>query len=115
MGKTLLGNAGSPVGSGRGANAGRGTGDRASSVRASLAGYGTGPTRRDLSSRKAASLAAFAGGLKPESRRGPTKMGGFPAVFQGAARRKPGSGFAAAVAAAPLTAGPLGQVMAHSP
>ena len=44
---------------GRGANAGRGTGDRASSVRASLAGYGTGPTRRDLSSRKAASLAAF--------------------------------------------------------
>ena len=36
-------------------------------------------------------------------------------VFQGAARKKPGSGFAAGVAGAPLTAGPLGRVMARSP
>src|SRR3954463_3663523 len=83
MGKTLWGMPARLWALGRGANAGRGTGDRASSVRASLAGYGTGPTRRDLSSRKAASLAAFAGGLQAESRRGPVKIGSFPMVFQG--------------------------------
>src|SRR5215208_4062270 len=83
MGKTLLGNAGSPVGSGRGANAGRGTGDRASSVRASLAGYGTGPTRRDLSSRKAASLAAFRLVLKPESRPRRDEEGKLPGGIPG--------------------------------
>src|SRR5215203_7530436 len=68
MGKTLWGMPARLWALGRGANAGRGTGDRASLVRASLAGYGTGPTRRDLSSRKAASLAAFRLVLKPESR-----------------------------------------------
>src|SRR5215217_6265113 len=82
MGKTLLGNAGSPVGSGARGERGRGTGDRASSVRASLAGYGTGPTRRDLSG-EAASLAAFGRGLKPESRPRPHEDGEFPDVFQG--------------------------------
>src|SRR3954467_196111 len=104
MGKTLWGMPARLWALGRGANAGRGTGDRASSVRASLAGYGTGPTRRDLASRKAASLAAFGQGLKPEGGVRRDEDGKFPDGIPGAARQKPGSGFAAGVAGASLTA-----------